>query len=231
MRSFTLPLVAAALVAAAGPLPAAAPVAFHVGTDWRKLTREECALKTVAALAKEKFILAEVTPEGDAWGCSEKTSVFVKAVPYGDGVVVLVFATGLDQAEVEGLRNRVREHVFDGPFDPDTPRQFKTTEAGRKPVGPVLRWDGGECETTQMRLFTPAALIALDRYKFQVQAPGPILTLGASEATSAGAYCVPGKGDAKGYVGAVVASFDGAEAEKLPKAIKARIVKILTPDD
>src|SRR5262249_24952750 len=213
------------------PLTAASPVALHVGTDWRKLTREECALKAVAALAKEKFILAEVTPDGDAWGCSEKSSVLVKSVPYGDGIVVFIFAAGLDQADDEGVRNRVREHVWDGPFDPETPRQIKTTEAGRKAMGPTVRWDGGECEGAQMRLFTPASLIALDRYKFQMQAPGPILTLGAAETTSAAAFCGPGKGDAKGYVGAVVASLDGAEAEKLPKAIKARLVKILTPDD
>src|SRR3974377_1216556 len=97
-------LVAFSFCSAAQSRRAQAPYSMHVGGWPQNITREVCAHKAIAAMAKEKFIHAEIDAEGNAWGYSDKTVVVVLSFHQPDGINVINFAAGRDNDDAGRLR-------------------------------------------------------------------------------------------------------------------------------
>src|SRR5262245_6825369 len=159
------------LSGSSGSLYADVPWALHWGGDVRPLTREACALKAVEAMGvKEKFVFAEVTEDGNARGWNERTAVVVVSFPQvGSGVLVLVYAAGKDDAEAERLRNVVRAHVLDGPYNPDVPQRIGAEESDPKPKGPAIHVHSEKRTVISLlRFFEAAASIVLEKQGYRV---------------------------------------------------------------
>jgi hypothetical protein len=118
---------------------ALASPALQVGSDWRKMTPKMATTKAVEAMViKNDLIHAEVRGNF-AFGYGETAAIIVHAVPDGDGSFITVVAVSSDDGEAERLRNSVRSHVFDGPYDGTIPNGLESRRPGRISAAPAVR--------------------------------------------------------------------------------------------
>jgi hypothetical protein len=113
--------------------------ALQVGSDWRKMTPKMATTKAVEAMVlKNDLIHAEVWGNF-AFGYGETAAILVHAVPDGAGSFLTVVAVSRDDGEAERLRNAVRSHVFDGPYDETIPNALESGRPGRVSAAPAVR--------------------------------------------------------------------------------------------
>jgi len=219
--------LALVLLASAGPASAGNPGALHLGGEWRKMSREECARKALAALAKEKMVEGGTDAQGNAWARDEISSVLVVSLTARDGVQVFVFAAGQDGAKAAGLRDRVRAAVLDGPAVPEPDRPVEFAAEGHKPGGPVLRWGVERCNLAQtLRFFEQAASIVVEKHHFAASTPGPNVVFGQRPDCLLAAVHVPVPSEGTGYLGVLVCGAEPGEADRLQKSVRRAIRKI-----
>ncbi|QJW98279.1 C1 family peptidase [Frigoriglobus tundricola] len=129
-----------ALTVLTAPGQALAAPAVQMGGDWRKMTPKMATTKTVEAMVlKNDLIRAEVRGNF-AFGYGETAAVVVHAAPDGDGSYLTVVAVSTDDGEAERLRNAVRAHVFDGPYDDTIPHELDSKKSGRRSTAPAVRY-------------------------------------------------------------------------------------------
>ena len=140
MPSFQIQiLIPIAVILLAPPGRASASPALQVGSDWRKMTPKMATAKAVEAMVlKNDLIHAEVRGNF-AFGYGESAAVVVHATPDGDGSFLTVVAVSTDDGEAERLRNAVRSHVFDGPYDDTIPNVLESSRPGRVSAAPAVR--------------------------------------------------------------------------------------------
>jgi hypothetical protein len=221
-------LIALAAVGGLATPVRADPLAIHVGSEFRRMSVEDCARKAIAAMIKEDFVCAEIGKDGNAWGASESTTVKVLALPYRDGAHILVIAAGKDNKEVERLRNAVREHVTNAPLDPEGPKHHQCGDPARKPYSGTLLC-GLEQRTIvpTLRFFIPAATIVLEKQGLGTSPGGPALLFGGNQQVALGAFALPGPNEVNVRIGVAVISEDRKEAERLQNVVRTGIVRIL----
>lgn len=199
------------------------PLAMHWGSDWRKMTRKVCATKAVEAMGiKEKFIAAEINSEGDVFGYTENASAVVYTVPLRDGVEIYVVVAGRDTKEAERLRNAIRTHVFDGPYNSKVPAKIVTKDTKRKSAAPLIHL-GGDARPLTRSEFSLAASTSMQRQGMQtsVQQQGAIVAGTKASAEAAAFYLETKPGT--GYISLVAASYNSHEAEYLRNVVREDI--------
>jgi hypothetical protein len=188
-------LLAGALANVAATARADGPNALHVGAEVRRMTREVCAQKAVEAMGdKEKFLFAEVSPDGNARGWNEKTAVLVLSMPTPnkESIAYVVIACGSDSAEAERVRNAVRTHIADGPHNPKSPLRYGP-EGDKLPPRPVsLSWKGEQRPAVNLaRHFEPVALLVLEKRGFGTNSSNKTLVFGGMADRAVAAFMSP----------------------------------------
>jgi hypothetical protein len=207
---------------------AAGPVSIHFGAEFRKISAEECVRKAMAALAKEKLIRAQIDEDGGVSGVTEQTAVKVLALPFRDGVHILVFAGGADDKEAERLRNAVRTHILEGADAPDAPKQHQDADKSRKPYAGKLSVSLEQRNVlSTVRFFAQAATIVLEKNGMKTHQPGPGMVFGANEQGTACMVAVPGPNEVNVRIAAAVISEDAKEADRLQNVLRAGVVRVL----
>jgi hypothetical protein len=216
-------VLVALCVAPVLPVRSGAPgqrLAMHWGSDWRKMTREVCATKAVEAMGlKQNFISAEINSEGDVFGVTENAACVVYSVPLRDGVEIYVVAAGKDSKEVERLRNAIRAHVFDGPYNPKVPRKIVTKDRKRRSAAPALHL-GGDTRDLSRADFATAAKLSAQRQGMSPAVDTKTSTVsGARPDAEAVAFYLPLRPN-RGYISVVAASYTSRTAEYLRNTIR-----------
>jgi hypothetical protein len=225
-------LALTALIAgAAGSATAAEPVAMHVGGDVRKMTREVCARKAVEAMGvREKFPFAEVTEDGNARGWNGSTSVLVLSfpTPAADNIQILVIAAGKDDEEVGRVRNAVRAHIFDGPYDPDAPKRVGPASGALPPRAVCLCWKSEERSAVgPLRFFEPVASVVLEKQAFTTNIGGKNFVFGVFPGRSVATFVGSAATGVSARLNVVTATGDEDSGNKLATDLLARIVKVI----
>jgi hypothetical protein len=199
------------------------PLAMHWGSDWRKMSRQVCATKAVDAMGnKENFIAAEINSDGDVFGYTENAAAAVYTVPLRDGVEIYVVVAGQDTKEVERLRNAIRAHVFEGPYNGKVPAKIVTKNAKRKSAAPALQL-GGDTRALTRADFSLCATTSMQRQGMLAAAQGAAGTVaGAKTGAEAAAFYLETK-PGTGYISVIAASYNAHEAEHLRNTIREDI--------
>jgi hypothetical protein len=199
------------------------PLALHWGSDWRKMSRKECATKAVEAMGtKENFIHAEIDGDGDAFGYTEHASAVVYSVPLRDGVEIYVVVAGKDSTEAARLRNAIRSHVFDGPYNPKGPAKIVSKDAKRKSAAPAIHL-GADSRPLSRSEFSLAASTSLQRQGMRTSVENEGATVaGAKAGSEAAAFYLQTK-PGTGYISVVAASYDTHQAERLRNVVREDI--------
>jgi hypothetical protein len=229
MPSRYLPLVVLFLVAPAAG--AQGPVVIHTGVAYTRATREQCAQAAIHAMAKADVIHAEVTPDGNVLGWDETTTAFVVTAPYRDGVSFAVITAGRNGSDAERLRSLVRDQLVTAAsqtgsatiHDADDPTRVSSAfhvigGPEQRPVGTILKH------------FPAAAYIAIEKQGLGSSSGGIVgapVAFGADANRAVFAFLLPGPNEVSTQLYVVAAGEDRAEAERLRRAIRADILKIL----
>ena len=221
-------LVCSALTLIMSNVAWAGPYTIHIGGDFRRVDRESCARKAVEAMAKAKFIRAEIDKDGNAWGHDEKSFAQVITLPYKDGVHILIFVAGSDATYTDGIRSALRTHVSDGPFDPDSPKQVASDDASRKPCDLKRRWGMEQRPTLSLlRYFQPAAAVVMEKQGLGSQQAAGMAVLGGGGHGVMATFALPGPNEVNVYVGTIAFSTDDAEADRLQSVVRTGLLKFL----
>jgi hypothetical protein len=227
MRRCGIPLLGL-LALLAGPLPlyAGGPWSLHVGADVRKMTREACARKAVEALAKEKFPFAVIDKEGNAWGHTDRAAVAVLSFLCPDGLQILVLAVSSDNAEAGRLRDAVRAHVFDGPYNPSAPRRIG--KKGRSSRGPVLCWSiDSRPMIGPLRFFEAVTSVVLEKRGYQVMPGTKDLVFGGKRDLALTVFSVPAANAFARHLGVIAVSDTEEEGRQASRALLSEVLKVL----
>jgi hypothetical protein len=209
-----------------------AAITAHVGSAARKMSREDCALKAMHALIKnEKCVKAEIMPDGNVRGWTEKAAIAVVSGTYRDNTLFVVMVASHDNAESERLRNTVRQYVMEGDHDADTPRTFAAAEKDRKPLDLQVRWGfEGKPATKILRFLVPATSIVLEKQGLvavdQSNVTGP-LVFGGSPDRVAAAVAYPGPNELTLQFCVFGVSQNGDEADRLQRVVRQEVMKVL----
>jgi hypothetical protein len=227
--SSTFVIVAIACLGIAAPARSAEPYGLHAGGDFRKMTREQCNARAMAALREEqKFPNVEVTPDGFVLGWSEYAGVLVTNFPYRDGVVVLVTTASKDNGEAERLRNEVRDYVL----DPKKQREDKSVRQAShrdvKPEGLAMHWDVSKRGLTPTaRFFDAAASIAMEKHGMRSLIASKTMVFGGTSHGGVLAVLVPGGNETSLQVLTIGVGDDDKEAGALEKTVRDELLKVL----
>ncbi len=131
-------LIPIALISLTAPAAAFASPAVHLGSDWRKMTPKMATTKAVESMVQKCDLIHAEVQGNFAFGYGETAAIVVHAAPDGDGSFVTFVAVSSDSGEAERLRNAVRSHVFDGPYDDSIPNELETARPGRESTAPAL---------------------------------------------------------------------------------------------
>ena len=206
----------------------AGPVSVSCGADFRRTSAEECARKAMAVLIKEKFIRAAVEEDGGVSGVTEQTAVKVLALPFRDGVNVIVVVGGTDDKEAERLRNVIRTHILEGPDDPDAPKQHQAADADRKAFAGKLSVGLEQRNVLPtIRFFPQAATIVMEKNGMKTHQPNPAMVFGANSQGTACMFAIPGPNEVNVRIGVAVVSEESKEAERLQSVLRAGVVRVL----
>ena len=210
------------------PPPVVNPISIHVGGDYRLISPELGAHKAVEAMAKEKFLFAEIDKDGTAWGYNESALVRVFFMPNKGGVQFLAVVASRDKHESEPLSSAIRKHVADGELDPKAPKQIKHADGTRKPCDLKMRWSVEQRTTIPaVRFFVPAAAIVMEKQGLTTHHPGGTAVLGSNANTMMLAFAFAGPNEVSGQFGAVAISVDDKEGERLHNVVRSGIMKVL----
>jgi hypothetical protein len=196
---------------------------MQIGSDWRKMSASVATTKAVEAMVlKNNFIHAEA--QGNyVFGKSETATAFVQAVPCRDGVEIIVVVFSANGREAELLRNAIRAHVFDGPYDPNIPAKLDSKTPGRKSTAPFVHF-GGAVRTQTPLLFEAAAHSAFLAHGLEAGVTeDDTWVYGTKPGALVTAIYTPLKAG-QGYVSVLAASSNtSGEAETLRNAVRADI--------
>jgi hypothetical protein len=199
------------------------PFAMHWGIAWRKMTPAVCATKAVEAMAiKKHFIAAASDGRGAVFGHTENAAAVVFALPLRRGVQVYVVVAGKDSREVERLRNSIRRHVLDGPYNAKVPAKIISRKAKPHSSWPALHLGWGLRRLTRAE-FTTAAKLSMQRQGLTAAAPAQGVTVAGGKASArAVAFYLETK-PGSGYVSILGASYHSREAEWLRNTVRADV--------
>jgi len=202
--------------------------AVQVGSDFRRMSVANCTLKAVEAMGiKQNFIHAEINgPE--AWGYNENSFVMVHAVPFNDGVFIFVVAFSTDNAEAERLRNEVREHVFDGPYNQRISQGYTTSDANRRQTPLRIHWGNFDKGVTQ-KTFRSCAQSAMYHSGLRTTVGSDRVVYGTSNTATVAAIGLRLPSTTQVLV--ITASMDSNEAERIRNEVRSQIVGCTPFDD
>jgi hypothetical protein len=217
------------LAGMAGVARGQAPYPFHTGVWPQKISRETLAHKAIAAMAQEKFTVACIDQEGNAWGFDDKTAVAVLSFPYLDGGLhAVVLTAGRDDAEAGRLRNAIRTYLVDAPYDESAPKQLGDAGAKRPPNVPHLAWNTiNRNETRLLRYFDTATSLVLEKRGLPPHPIGKALILTCVPDHSAACFATPGPNAISATIGVISACSTPEDAKRNAQTISREIVKLL----
>jgi hypothetical protein len=205
---------------------ASAP-AVHVGSDFRKMNVAACTLKAVEAMGiQQHFIHAEINGP-DAWGYDENSFVMVHAVPISDGVEIFVVAFSASSQEAARLRNAIREHVFDGPFNSRISKTYQTFDTNRRQGPLAVHWGNFNKVATE-KTFRACAVSAMAGNGLHGSASGNQIIFGTSSAATAVALGVGLPSATQVLV--LAASTDSTKAAWLRNGVRTSILGCISFD-
>ncbi|HYV34214.1 MAG TPA: hypothetical protein VE988_00835 [Gemmataceae bacterium] len=205
------------------------PLATHYGSTWRKMSRAECATKAVEAMGiKENFISVETDKAGDVFGVTENAACAVWSCPLRDGVEIYVFVAGKDSKEVERLRNSIRTHVCDGPYNPKIPAKIVTKDAKRRSAAPAIHL-GTDSRNMSRADFDTTGMLSMERLGLKPSVDPKTFTISGYKAdASAVAFYLELK-PGTGYLSVISASYSSHLAEYLRNTIRIDIFEKRLP--
>lgn len=90
--------------------------AVQVGSDWRRMSLNQCATNARVAMSREN--LAMSADGGLVWGSNANSVVMVHCIPMNNGVFIEVVAASQNSQTAEHYRNVIRTYVFNArPID------------------------------------------------------------------------------------------------------------------
>lgn len=235
MRQFViccvlLPALGGRGLADSSPVPTP-PISIHFHSQFVKADRDAVALRAVDALAnKEKFAAAEVLSDGNVFGWNDKASALVIIQPFRDGVHFSLFVAGRDNEEAGRLRNAIRGHLLASGPTADVPRSVRREDGVPKP--PVALKHGADSRnaTPILRFFQPAGFIVMEKHGLSPSdagMPNTPTAFGGSATRMAAAFALPGPNEIGVRIYSVVAAADDDEADRLQRAIRQDMLKVL----
>ncbi len=213
-------LITATLLLCCSAGYASAPT-VQVGGDFRQMSVATCTLKAVEAMAiKQNFIHAEINgPE--AWGYNENSFVMVHAIPINDGVQIFVVAFSTDNTEAERLRNEIREHVFNGPYNQRISQGYTTSDANRRQTPLRIHW-GNFNKGVSQKTFRLCAQSAMSHNGLRASVGSDRVVYGTSNTVTVVAIGLQLPSTTQVLV--ITASMDSNEAERLRNEVRSQIV-------
>jgi hypothetical protein len=203
-----------------GPQP---PAVLHWGSLYRPISVQECLRRGVAALGRtEEFILAETVGHA-VFGHNEKTAAVIFTTPAKGSVCMYVVVTGRDVKETGRLWHTLLTRVCDGPSPAEVPPWIATPAAGRRSQAPVQRLTSERCRLGFPR-FADAASAALERQGFRAEINKERDAVLGYRYDSSAIVLYDPRGDPEPYLSVLVSAFNGAEAERLRKAIRDELM-------
>jgi hypothetical protein len=219
IRTYSLAFLFCLVLAAVSQ--ASDDVNIHWGSDWRKMSPKMATTKAVEAMVlKNNFIRAE-TQGNVVIGWNETAKAVVQAIPCRDGVEIIFVVVGENSKEAERLRNAIRTHVFDGPYNGDIPATLDSKIAGRKSTAPELHI-GGAVKNMSELLFEAAARSSVLQHGLTAGGGGTSVC-GVKKDTVVVAFYTPMPAAGQAYLTIVAASSQAGLAEKLRNAVRADI--------
>lgn len=205
------------------------PLSTHYGHSWRIMSRAECATKAVEAMGiKENFISVETNKSGDVFGATENAACAVWSHPLREGIEIYFFVAGKDGKEVERLRNSIRAHVCDGPYNSKVPAKIVTKDAKRRIAAPAIHL-GKDSRNMSFDEFKTAGSLSMGRLglKQSVDVKSFIISGDKSDAAAI-AFYLPTK-PGTGFLSIVSASYKPGLAENLRNTIRIEIFENRLP--
>jgi hypothetical protein len=213
---------------ASAPAWAQAPYSIHVGGWSQNITREACAHQAIAAMAKEKFIHAEIDAEGNAWGYSDKTVVVVISFRQPDGINVINFAASRDNDDAGRLRQLVRSYIQEATYDAKAPQHIGGEDDVRGASVPYLHWQVKNRNVIGvLRFFDSAVCILLEKKGLGSNICGKTLVMGGKPDQAVAAFLVPGPNAISVNVGVLAVNPSDETSRKVSRAFCKEIVKLL----
>jgi hypothetical protein len=201
--------------------------AIHVGAWPQNITRETCAHQAMAAMAKEKFVFAEVDDQGNVWGFTDKTAVAVLSFRQVDGICAMVLAASLDNADADRLRNAIRTYIVEAPFEAEVSRRIGSADVKRAAGVPHLGWYFTQrSETKVLRFFDTAVSLLLEKRGLTTTLGGKGLVLACGPEQTLAAFALPGPNGVSVRFGALCARDDEAACDSA-RTITREVVKLL----
>jgi hypothetical protein len=221
-------LVALFINPPAGSPPTGQSYAVHVGSWPQKITREVCAQKAMAAMARQSFLCAGVDADGNAWGFTATTAVMVVSFRYLDGVQVVLVAAGRDNGDAERLRNLLRSEISDAPLDADSPSRIGDPDTKRGPDVPYLC-----CHLEQrslinlLRFFDTASCILLEKHGLNTNIHSKCLVFAGMQDMVVTTFLGGGPNGVSANLGVVTASPSAGTAQEFSRTLCRELVKLL----
>jgi hypothetical protein len=221
-------LVALLVGASAGSAQAQALYNRHVGGWSQNSTREVCTHKAIAAMAKEKFIHAEIDDEGNAWGFSDKTVMVVLSFRQPDGINVINFAAGRDNDDAGRLRNTIRAHMQEAPYDAKAPRHIGSAGDVRGADLPQVQWHVKNRNIIPLlRFFEPGVSILLEKKGLGSNIGSKGLVMGGKSDQAIAAFLIPGPNAISVHIGVLTISPSEETARKVSRGFSREVLKLL----
>ncbi len=205
------------------------PLATHYGSTWRKISAKECSTKAVEAMGiKENFISVETDKAGAVFGVTENAACAVWNCPIRDGVEIYVFVAGKDSKEVERLRNNIRTHVCDGPYNAKVPAKIVTKDAKRRSSAPAIHL-GFDSRNMSHADFDLTGSLSMERFGFKPTVDSKSFTISGykSDASAVAFYLETKPGT--GFLSVISASYNSHLAEYLRNTIRIDIFENRKP--
>jgi hypothetical protein len=204
------------------------PFGLNVQGWTQKITRESCAKRAIAAMAKEKFLRVEVDADGNVSGFSETTAVVVLPFRHLDGTHILVACGGRDNDEANRLRDAIRKHIAEGSDQADTPRAIGAPDTKRGRDVPFLCWTTEDRPVINLlRFFEPTACVLLEKQGMASNISNKGLVFGVKNDQGTAAFLALGPNAISIKVGAITLAPNEQTARDFSRMMVRDLVKFL----
>ena len=208
--------------------------AFHVHSLFVKTDRATCSARLAHTLEKtEKFLKVETDADGQVHGVGESASLVGFFFPQreGEGMIVVLAAVHADIHEAGKLVLRVKD-ALEKEGDGSELKLAKAEEpekSDRKSTAWPLRWSiENRPSNKTTRLLVPASQIVMEKQGLNTNSVGNSpMAFGGDQNRVAAMLAVPDANDDKINILVLSASPRIEEAERLHRALKQELVKVL----
>ena len=205
--------------------------AFHIHSVFVKSDRATCSARLVGALEKaERFPKVETDSEGHVRGVGETASFVGFFFPHRDGMIVVLAAVHADIHEASKLVLRVKEVLEkEGEDGIQLAKAEEPAKTDRKSTAWPLRWSIEKRPANKTtRLIAPAAQIVMEKQGLNTNTVGNSpMAFGGDNHRVAAMLAVPDVDEDKINILVLSASPQTDEANRLHRALKQELVKVL----